>query len=160
MNIVLSHPSRLPNLVPMMDIFHMAKVAFYCAGKYFKESGIDTARILAKCLRSNISLNIPCTFLLFPTSAFLRIFFGRYLLSQHVLRTSVFLSSNRLVFSRFFHISRFTDYRTPTILVYSSKCLTFLFLNSLGKPVDSYSSKMSCLTCLVFSCGCCFFLKR
>ena len=37
--------------------------------------------------------NIPCTFLLFKTSAFLQIFFPRYLLFRQVLRTSVFLSS-------------------------------------------------------------------
>ena len=31
---------------------------------------------------------------------------------------------------------------------------------SLGKPIDFHLFKMSCLTCLVFSCVCCFFLKR
>ena len=31
---------------------------------------------------------------------------------------------------------------------------------SLGKPIDSHWFKMSCLTCLVFSCVYCFFLKR
>ena len=30
---------------------------------------------------------------------------------------------------------------------------------SLGKPIDSYWFKMSCLTCLVFSCVYCFFRK-
>ena len=31
---------------------------------------------------------------------------------------------------------------------------------SLGKPIDSYWFKMSCLTCLIFNCIYCFFLKR
>ena len=30
---------------------------------------------------------------------------------------------------------------------------------SLGKPIDSYWFKMSCLSCLVFICVHCFFLK-
>ena len=53
MDIVLSHPSKFPNLFPMMGIFHMAKVTLHCVGKYFKGSGIDIALILAKCFRSN-----------------------------------------------------------------------------------------------------------
>ena len=31
---------------------------------------------------------------------------------------------------------------------------------SLGKPIDSHLFKMSCLTCLIFSCVYCFSLKR
>ena len=31
---------------------------------------------------------------------------------------------------------------------------------SLGKPIDFHLFKMSCLTCFVFSCVYCFFLKR
>ena len=53
MDIVLSHPSEFPKLFPMMGIFHMAKVALHCAGKYFKGSGIDTALILAECFGKN-----------------------------------------------------------------------------------------------------------
>ena len=37
--------------------------------------------------------NIPCTFLLFKTSAFLQIFFPTHLLFRQVLKTSVFLDS-------------------------------------------------------------------
>ena len=47
---------------------------------------------------TNISQNLPCTFLLFKASAFLRIFFPRNLLSQQVLRISVSLSSKCLTF--------------------------------------------------------------
>ena len=36
-----------------MGIFHMAKVALHCAGKYFKGSGIDIELILSKCFGSN-----------------------------------------------------------------------------------------------------------
>ena len=32
--------------------------------------------------------------------------------------------------------------------------------HSLGKPIDFHWFKISCLTCLVFSCVYCFFLKR
>ena len=53
MDIVLSHPEEFPKLFPMMGIFHMAKVALHCAGKYFKGSGIDTALILAECFGKN-----------------------------------------------------------------------------------------------------------
>ena len=37
----------------MMGIFHMAKAALHCAGKYFKGNGIDTALILSKCFGKN-----------------------------------------------------------------------------------------------------------
>ena len=53
MDIILSHPSKFPNLFPMMGIFHMTKVALQSAGKYLKGSGIDIALILAKCFGSN-----------------------------------------------------------------------------------------------------------
>ena len=53
MDIVLSHPEEFPKLFPMMGIFHMAKVALHCAGKYFKGSGIDTALILAAFFGKN-----------------------------------------------------------------------------------------------------------
>ena len=59
MDIILSHLLEFPNLFPMMGIFHMAKVALHCAGKYFKGSGIDIALILAKCFGSN-TLNQCC----------------------------------------------------------------------------------------------------
>ena len=52
-DIVLSHPPKFPNLFPMMGIFHMAKVALHCAGKYLKENSIDIALILARCFGSN-----------------------------------------------------------------------------------------------------------
>ena len=53
MDIALSHSSEFPNLFSMMGIFHMAKVALHCAGRYFKGSGIDTILILAKWFGSN-----------------------------------------------------------------------------------------------------------
>ena len=46
----------------------------------------------------NVSPNIPCTFLLFKASAFLEIFFSRYLPFWQVLRMPVFLSSKCLTF--------------------------------------------------------------
>ena len=52
-DIVLSHPTEFPNLFPMMGIFHMAKVALHCAGKYLKENSIDIALILARCFGTN-----------------------------------------------------------------------------------------------------------
>ena len=53
MDIVLSHPSKFSNLIPMMGLLHVAKVALHCAGKYLKGSGIVIALILAKCFGSN-----------------------------------------------------------------------------------------------------------
>ena len=53
MDIFLSHPLHFLRLFPMMGIFHMAKVALHCAGKYFKGSGIDTSLILSKCFGKN-----------------------------------------------------------------------------------------------------------
>ena len=46
----------------------------------------------------NVFPNIPCTFLLFKTSAFLQIFFPRNLLFRQVLRTTVFLNGKCLTF--------------------------------------------------------------
>ena len=46
----------------------------------------------------NVSPNIPCTFLLSKSSAFLQIFFPRNLLFQQVLRTSAFLNGKCLTF--------------------------------------------------------------
>ena len=52
-DIVSSHPKEFPKLFPMMGIFHMAKVALHCPGKYFKGSGIDTALVLSKAFGVN-----------------------------------------------------------------------------------------------------------
>ena len=52
-DIALSHPPEFPNLFPMMGIFHMAKIALHCAGKYLKGNSTDIALILAKCFGSN-----------------------------------------------------------------------------------------------------------
>ena len=46
----------------------------------------------------NVFSNIPCTFLLFKTTAFLQIFFPRSLLFRQVLRMSVFLNNKCLTF--------------------------------------------------------------
>ena len=53
MDINLSHPSKFPNLFPMMGTFHMAKVVLHWEGVYVKGSGIDIVLILAKCFGSN-----------------------------------------------------------------------------------------------------------
>ena len=37
--------------------------------------------------------------------------------------------------------------------------ITLYIYNSLGKPIDSYWFKISCLSCLIFICAHCFFLK-
>ena len=59
----------------------------------------------------NVFLNIPCTFLLFKASAFLRIFFPRNLHFRQVLRTSVFLNRRCLKLSKKrIHIPLFINY--------------------------------------------------
>ena len=58
-------------------------------------------------------------------------------------------------------VCNFQSMKSPMEL----KCLLWKFFLikiyhvSLGKPIDSHCFKMSCLTCLVFSCVYCFFLK-
>ena len=92
---------------------------------------------------------------------------------QNINLTEVFYANPRVWIFHFYHTLAwkyslqvflvgfsnflpFNDWRNPTILVYfhSNQYL------SLEKPVDSHWFKMSCLTCLFFSCIYCFFLKR
>ena len=49
---MLPNPEEFADLFPMMDAFHMTKVALKCAGKYITGSGMDDALIEAEIFDS------------------------------------------------------------------------------------------------------------